>query len=224
MNTTLMNAIPRMPASSESVHHFFSAAGAGRWMGVALACGFLVGGGLVSSVATAAGDQVTICHVPLGNPGNPQEITIGANAAAAHLKNHPGDKLGPCTPPPSGCPCADNGDPLWNNASALVPSFEAQGTVAPWACWIVTNQTVPQYVTFAGTMPDTTLRDVFPPASTLVGSVSGGGGIGNFCLGSGNNLLPIDATQEQACLQRMQQLAGQLGLTCVPHEMGGVEN
>ena len=41
--------------------------------------------------------QVTICHVPPGNPDNPQTITIGAPAAEAHLRNHDGDHLGPCT-------------------------------------------------------------------------------------------------------------------------------
>lgn len=41
-------------------------------------------------------DKVTICHVPPGNPDNPQTITISENAVESHLANHPGDHIGPC--------------------------------------------------------------------------------------------------------------------------------
>src|SRR5262245_5047560 len=40
--------------------------------------------------------KCTICHVPPGNPPNAHTITIGCSAVDAHLKNHPGDCLGPC--------------------------------------------------------------------------------------------------------------------------------
>lgn len=40
------------------------------------------------------GNWVTICHIPPGNPNNPQTITISINALQAHL-NH-GDFIGPC--------------------------------------------------------------------------------------------------------------------------------
>jgi hypothetical protein len=40
--------------------------------------------------------KCTICHVPPGNPPNAHTITVGCSAVQAHLKNHPGDCLGPC--------------------------------------------------------------------------------------------------------------------------------
>ena len=46
-------------------------------------------------------DKVTICHVPPGNPDNPQTITIGESAVASHFEEHEGDSLGPCVDDPS---------------------------------------------------------------------------------------------------------------------------
>ena len=40
--------------------------------------------------------KVVLCHVPPGNPGNPQTLCIAPSAVPAHLGNHPGDCLGPC--------------------------------------------------------------------------------------------------------------------------------
>ena len=40
--------------------------------------------------------KCTICHVPPGNPPNAHTITVGCSAVQAHLRNHPGDCLGPC--------------------------------------------------------------------------------------------------------------------------------
>ncbi len=48
--------------------------------------------------------KVTLCHVAPGS-GLPVTIRVGEKAALAHLKNHPGDYLGPCmtcTPTPDG--------------------------------------------------------------------------------------------------------------------------
>ncbi len=42
-------------------------------------------------------DKITICHIPPGNPGNPQSITISTSALDAHLAH--GDTLGECPPP-----------------------------------------------------------------------------------------------------------------------------
>ena len=39
----------------------------------------------------------TICHVPEGNPDNPQTLTLSEQGAEAHLRNHPLDYAGPCT-------------------------------------------------------------------------------------------------------------------------------
>lgn len=40
------------------------------------------------------GEKVLICHIPPGNPGNPQTISVSVNAVPAHLGH--GDHLGPC--------------------------------------------------------------------------------------------------------------------------------
>jgi hypothetical protein len=56
-----------------------------------------------SSQASGQGgeDKVTICHVPSGNPDNPQTITMDASAVDAHFAEHPDDSLGPCADEPS---------------------------------------------------------------------------------------------------------------------------
>lgn len=41
-------------------------------------------------------DKVIICHLPPGNPNNPQTLSIGASAVPSHLENHYGDALGEC--------------------------------------------------------------------------------------------------------------------------------
>lgn len=46
------------------------------------------------TVTVPRGEEVTICHIPPGNPSNAQTITVGASAVNAHL-NH-GDTLGEC--------------------------------------------------------------------------------------------------------------------------------
>jgi hypothetical protein len=42
-------------------------------------------------------DKIILCHVPPGNPGNPQTICVSPSAIPAHLANHPGDCVGPCS-------------------------------------------------------------------------------------------------------------------------------
>ena len=50
-----------------------------------------------SGQASSQGEgRTTVCHVPSGNPDNPQTITVADSAVADHLANHPGDSLGPC--------------------------------------------------------------------------------------------------------------------------------
>lgn len=51
---------------------------------------------MVPALAAAAGpkDKTELCHVPPGNPANAHTITVGGNAAQAHLGH--GDTLGPC--------------------------------------------------------------------------------------------------------------------------------
>jgi hypothetical protein len=40
--------------------------------------------------------KVTICHVPAGNPSNPQTLSISPSAVSAHIGLHGGDQLGAC--------------------------------------------------------------------------------------------------------------------------------
>jgi hypothetical protein len=40
--------------------------------------------------------KVAICHIPPGNPNNPQDICISVNAVQTHLNNH-GDLIGSCS-------------------------------------------------------------------------------------------------------------------------------
>lgn len=41
--------------------------------------------------------KILFCHVPVGNPANPQTICIAPQAVPHHLSNHPGDCVGPCS-------------------------------------------------------------------------------------------------------------------------------
>ena len=46
--------------------------------------------------ASKGKQKVTICHCPPDNPSQCHTITIGRSAAQKHLRQHPGDALGPC--------------------------------------------------------------------------------------------------------------------------------
>ena len=61
-----------------------------RWYLAAL--GFVWAAGIAG--IASAGQKVTICHFPPGNPDNYQQISIDAAGVAAHLAH--GDFLGPC--------------------------------------------------------------------------------------------------------------------------------
>ncbi|MBL7691868.1 MAG: HYR domain-containing protein [Flavipsychrobacter sp.] len=41
-------------------------------------------------------NKVILCHVPPGNPSNPQTLSIASSAVPSHLTNHAGDRLGSC--------------------------------------------------------------------------------------------------------------------------------
>jgi hypothetical protein len=41
-------------------------------------------------------NKVILCHIPPGNPSNPQQLSISSSAVSAHLTGHTGDHLGPC--------------------------------------------------------------------------------------------------------------------------------
>ncbi len=42
-------------------------------------------------------NKVYLCHVPPGNPGNSNTLSISVNAVPAHLTGHSGDRLGTCS-------------------------------------------------------------------------------------------------------------------------------
>lgn len=57
---------------------------------------------MFASVQAFAGEKITICHIPPGNPDNPQTLSVSENAYRGHFDNngvsHHGDYLGPCVP------------------------------------------------------------------------------------------------------------------------------
>jgi len=63
--------------------------------------------------------KVYLCHVPPGNSGNPQTLKISVNAVAAHLTNHPGDRLGSCTD--QGCVVTPPSPPVCSSSITVVP-------------------------------------------------------------------------------------------------------
>lgn len=97
--------------------------------GVAVLVGAGCGAGMDSddlrgiSAAELAGGvgKVTICHVPPGNPDNAHTITVGAPGAAAHLRQHDGDFIGPCEPVDAGVPVEeDAGTPITDPGTPIV--------------------------------------------------------------------------------------------------------
>jgi hypothetical protein len=54
---------------------------------------------VLARTMVAKDDNITICHLPPGNPSNPQTITVAQSAVAAHQRH--GDTLGPCAVSPS---------------------------------------------------------------------------------------------------------------------------
>jgi bacillopeptidase F len=58
------------------------------------------GAGLIDVAAAhfrlIAGQKATLCHVPPDDPSYAHEIVVSEKALEAHLRNHPGDQLGPC--------------------------------------------------------------------------------------------------------------------------------
>ena len=55
--------------------------------------------GSAGSDSTGDGEDLTICHIPPGNPSNAHQITIGQAAVPAHLAH--GDYVGTCNMPGS---------------------------------------------------------------------------------------------------------------------------
>jgi len=59
-----------------------------------LILGVMVPSMLLDDAFAKKADKVTICHIPQGNPDNPQTIEVSENAVPAHLAH--GDSLGTC--------------------------------------------------------------------------------------------------------------------------------
>jgi hypothetical protein len=81
---------------------------------LAASCGWIVvnvGMGVAAPV-----QLVTICHLPPGNPGNAQLITVGAPAVPAHVRLH-GDAV--CAPGNTDC-CADPSGEVCTNLGSDV--------------------------------------------------------------------------------------------------------
>ena len=71
--------------------------------------------------------KVYICHVPPGNPNNPQTLEISVNAVATHIGKHDGDRLGTCAM----TPCAEPAPTTVSNAltsKAVVEGESKAGT------------------------------------------------------------------------------------------------
>ncbi len=54
------------------------------------------------------GKKVYVCHVPPGNAGNPNTLSISVNAVSSHLGQHSGDRLGSCAQVPCSSGVASN--------------------------------------------------------------------------------------------------------------------
>lgn len=61
------------------------------------------GGPAGGGPAGGGSNQITICHIPPGNPNNPQTLTIAGSALSAHLAH--GDYQGACRPPGPDASC-----------------------------------------------------------------------------------------------------------------------
>lgn len=88
-------------------------------MGCALIAGY------VSVGMAAPAPKVTICHLPPGNPGNVQVITVGAPAVPKHVLLH-GDAV--CAAGDSDC-CADPNGEVCTNVQNDANNCGACGTV-----------------------------------------------------------------------------------------------
>lgn len=64
------------------------------------------------------GSKVYVCHLPPGNTGNAQTLSISVNAVPAHLGNHTGDRLGTCSQTP--CSVATGSNATNSTASQSV--------------------------------------------------------------------------------------------------------
>lgn len=70
--------------------------------------------------------KVYICHVPPGNPNNPQTLEISVNAVATHIGKHDGDRLGTCAM----TPCAEPAPTTVSNALTSKAVVEGESKAA----------------------------------------------------------------------------------------------
>jgi hypothetical protein len=70
--------------------------------------------------------KVYICHVPPGNPNNPQTLEISVNAVGTHIGQHSGDRLGTCAM----TPCAEPAPTTVSNALTSKAVVEGESKAA----------------------------------------------------------------------------------------------
>jgi hypothetical protein len=75
------------------------------------------------------GKKVYVCHVPSGNAGNPNTLSISVNAVSSHLGIHAGDRLGSCDMVPCGVSTVaknstTNTQSVSQEKSSIVPAEE----------------------------------------------------------------------------------------------------
>jgi hypothetical protein len=72
-------------------------------------------------------DKIFLCHVPDGNIGNPQTLSVNINAVPSHIEQHIGDRLGRCDQycgytPASGYIASDTEDTEHQPELAIYPN------------------------------------------------------------------------------------------------------
>ncbi len=78
-------------------------------------------------VAGTNGSKVYVCHMPPGNPGNRQTLSISVNAVSAHITGHEGDRLGTCEQ----TPCSgNNASTVAGTSNSLKTTSEATNTAS----------------------------------------------------------------------------------------------
>lgn len=111
-------------------------------------CKYISTSGSTSTPSTSTpptGNQVTICHIPPGNPAAKHTITVGAPALNAHLGH--GDTLGACGTGTTTPPTTDTTPPVISNLS--VTTVSSSSTTITWT----TNEPATSKVYYGTTSP-----------------------------------------------------------------------